>query len=98
MVRYRLHTPTLKSATSEHSIIGNSSACSAMFRHSHSRVNSEIVGTLSRRIRLLRIGFGNYTATFHMPLREYIPNESDGKALPISSFNNPEKVPETSKI
>ncbi len=45
--------------------------------------NSGTIGMLSRRIRLLRIGFGVYTATFRVPFREYMPNAPDGEAPPI---------------
>jgi len=38
----------------------------------HSGANSGTVGILPRRSRLFRIGFGVYTATFRMPLREYM--------------------------
>ena len=88
VVRHRLYTPTLNSATFQHSI-ANPSACFAMlpqpFRTigKHSGANSGTVCILPRRIRLLRIGVGAYTATFRMPLREYMPNGPDGKVVLI---------------
>ena len=38
----------------------------------HWGANSGTIGILPCRIRLIRIGFGAYTATFRMPLREYM--------------------------
>ena len=64
----------------------------------HSAAHSGTVGILSRRIRLLRIGFGVYTATLRLPLREHMPNETDGKASPILLINDPERFPKLAKL
>lgn len=45
--------------------------------------NSATVGILRGCVRLIRICFGVYIATFLMPLHEYTPNMQDGKAPPI---------------
>ena len=64
VVRHRLFTPTLNS-TFQHYIANDLATL-----RQHSGSNSGTVGTLRRRIRILRIGFSFYTATFRMPLRE----------------------------
>ncbi len=92
LVRHRLYTPDSQIGNISafyRQRFGKSSAYSALllqpFRTigKHSGANSGTVGILPRRIRLLRIGFSVYTATFRMPLCENMPNEPDSKAPPI---------------
>ena len=75
LIRHRLYNPTLNSPIFQHSISNDTAPLQHVLQcyrnlSIRSGANSGTVGNLPRRIRLLRIGVGAYTATFRMLLRE----------------------------
>ena len=98
VVRHRLYTPTLNSATFQHSIANDTATLQHVlqcYRNLSAR-SGNIREPFPHHIQSLRIGVGTYTTTFRMPLRKNMPNGPDGKVLPIYWLYR--KVPETSKI